>query len=134
MNMSRDWVITKFNIGITYDSDIKTARKIIKKIGLELAEDPEFKADVIEPLKMQGVQAFGDFAVQLRVKMMTKPGGQFTMRRQALAMIKQAFDENGVKFAFPTVTIAGKPADGDTAAAQSVVSKMSKGAEGAGAG
>jgi moderate conductance mechanosensitive channel len=62
-NMSRDWVITKFDIGITYDSDIDKARKIIKKIGLELADDPEFKADVIEPLKMQGVQAFGDFAV-----------------------------------------------------------------------
>lgn len=125
-NMSRDWVITKFDIGITYDSDIGKARKIIKKIGLELADDPEFKADVIEPLKMQGVQAFGDYAVQLRVKMMTKPGGQFGLRRQALAMIKQAFDENGIKIAFPTVTIAGKPADGDTAAAQNMIARLSK--------
>jgi moderate conductance mechanosensitive channel len=132
--MSRDWVITKFNIGITYDSDIDTARKIIKKVGLELAEDPEFKADVMEPLKMQGVQAFGDFAVQLRVKMMTKPGGQFTLRRRALAMIKQRFDEKGVKFAFPTVTIAGKSPDGETAAAQSVISRMSKDAEAMGSG
>jgi moderate conductance mechanosensitive channel len=64
--------------------------------------------------------------------MMTKPGGQFGLRRQALAMIKQAFDENGIKIAFPTVTIAGKPSDGETAAAQSVISRMSKDAEAAG--
>jgi moderate conductance mechanosensitive channel len=125
-NMSRDWVIDKMVIGITYDSDIEKARKIIKKIGLQLAEDPEFKADVIEPLKMQGVDAFGDSGVQLRLKMMTKPGGQFVMRRRALALIKEAFDENGIKFALPTVTVAGKPSDAETAAAQDTVARLKR--------
>jgi len=40
-NLSRDWVIDKMTIGITYDSDIDKARKLIKKIGQELAENPE---------------------------------------------------------------------------------------------
>ena len=35
-NMSRDWVIDKFNIGITYDSDLEKARKLIKKIGQDM--------------------------------------------------------------------------------------------------
>jgi small-conductance mechanosensitive channel len=69
---------------------------------------------ILEPLKMQGVDALGDFAVQLRMKMMTLPGENFPIRRQALAMIKKAFDANGIKFAFPTVQIAG---DGDPATA-----------------
>jgi small-conductance mechanosensitive channel len=124
-NMSRDWVIDKMLIGITYDSDIEKARKIIKKIGLELAEDPEFKNDVIEPLKMQGVENFSDFAVQLRLKMKTKPGAQFPMRRRAFALIKQAFDANGIKFAFPTVTVAGKAGEGEIAAAQEMLSLQS---------
>jgi small-conductance mechanosensitive channel len=106
-NQSRDWTIDKLTVGITYDSDIDRARKLIKQIGLDLAEDPEFKPLIIEPLKMQGVDALGDFAVQLRMKMMTLPGENFPIRRQALAMIKKAFDANGIKFAFPTVQIAG---------------------------
>jgi small-conductance mechanosensitive channel len=106
-NQSRDWVIDKLTIGITYDSDIDKARKLIKQIGLELAEEPEFKPLILEPLKMQGVDAFGDYAVQIRMKMMTLPGENFVIRRKALAMIKAAFDANGVKFAFPTVQIAG---------------------------
>jgi moderate conductance mechanosensitive channel len=117
-NQSRDWVIDKLTVGITYDSDIDRARKLIKQIGLDLAKDPEFAPMILEPLKMQGVDALGDFAVQLRMKMMTLPGENFVIRRQALAMIKKAFDANGIKFAFPTVQIAGdsEPATAATAA------------------
>src|SRR4051794_11829880 len=78
-NQSRDWVIDKLTVGITYDSDIDKARKLIKQIGLELAEEPDFKPLILEPLKMQGVDAFGDFAVQIRMKMMTLPGENFVI-------------------------------------------------------
>jgi moderate conductance mechanosensitive channel len=106
-NMSRDWVIDKMMIGITYDSDLEKARKLIKQIGKDLAAEPDFAPHILEPLKMQGVEQFGEFAIQIRMKMMTKPGEQFTIRRKAFAMIKKAFDANGVKFAFPTVQVAG---------------------------
>jgi small-conductance mechanosensitive channel len=115
-NMSRDWVIDKFNIGITYDSDIDKAKKLIKQIGKDLAADPELGPKFIEPLKMQGVEKLGDFSVDLRVKMKTMPSEQFVIRRKAFAMIKKAFDANGIKFAFPTVQVAGGAAGSETAA------------------
>jgi moderate conductance mechanosensitive channel len=40
------------------------------------------------------------------------------MRRQAYAMIKKAFDENGIKFAFPTVQIADEAKAAAAAVAQ----------------
>ena len=46
--------------------------------------------------------------------MMTKPGEQHAIRRKAYAMLKTAFDENGISFAFPTVKVAG---DGEPASA-----------------
>jgi small-conductance mechanosensitive channel len=124
-NMSRDWVVTKLNVGVTYDSDIDKARKIVKKVGQELAADPELAAGIMEPLKMQGVQEFGDFAVQLRLKMKTRPGDvQFIARRRALGLIKKAFDANGIKFAYPTVQVAGGSANiGDEAVAATVAQK-----------
>ncbi len=106
-NMSRDWVIDKMTIGVTYDTDIDKARKIVKRIGADLAKEPEFAPHIFEPLKMQGIEQFGDFAVQLRIKMKTRPNEQALIRRRALAMIKKAFDENGIKFAYPTVQVAG---------------------------
>jgi small-conductance mechanosensitive channel len=105
-------------VGITYDSDLERARKLIKQIGLELAQDPEFAPLILEPLKMQGVENLGDFAVQIRMKIMTLPGEQFVIRRKAYAMIKKAFDANGIKFASPTVSVTGEGEASTGAAAQ----------------
>jgi moderate conductance mechanosensitive channel len=119
-NQSRDWVIDKIAVGVTYDSNLDVARKLIKQVGLELAQDPEFAPLILEPLKMQGVEQLGDFAVQIRAKMMTLPGEQFVIRRKAYAMIKKAFDENGIKFAFPTVSVTG---EGETSAASAAIAQ-----------
>lgn len=104
-NMSRDWVIDKFSITVAYDTDLDKARKLIKKIGLELAADPEFSPHVIEPLKLQGVEKFGDYGIELRMKLKTKPGEQFTIRRKAFVVIKKTFEENGIHIPFPTVYV-----------------------------
>jgi small-conductance mechanosensitive channel len=114
-NMSRDWVIDKLTVGVAYDSDFDKAKKLIKQIGKDLAEDPEFAPHIIEPLKMQGVEQFGDYGIQIRLKMMTKPGEQFVIRRRALGMIKKAFDENGIRFAVPTVQVADREEAGPVA-------------------
>lgn len=125
-NMSRDWVIVKDQIGITYDSDVDLAKKLIKQIGLELAKDPDLGPNILQPLKMQGIEQFGDYSINIRMKMMTKPGEQFVIRRRANAMIKKAFDANGIHFAFPTVQLAGGGGDNDGAAAAMAAQQLLK--------
>jgi len=105
-NLSRDFVIDKFVLNVTYGSDVEKARVILKNIGKELAADPELKPLIIEPLKMQAIGDFGDAGVQLKVKMMCVPGGQYMVRKKAYPLIKQKFEENGIEFAYPTVKIA----------------------------
>ena len=56
--------------------------------------------------------------------MTTQPGEQFVIRRKAYARIKQAFDENGIHFALPTVQVAGGEDEISPAAAQQVVEKL----------
>lgn len=123
-NMSRDWVIEKITLTVTYDSDVEKARKIVKRIGQELAADEEFKAAVIEPLKMQGIDTFGDSGMVLRMKLKTRPGEQFVIKRRALVMIKKAFDENGIKLAVPTVQVAGGSTAEVAGAAQQIFAKQ----------
>ncbi|RUW04144.1 MAG: mechanosensitive ion channel family protein [Mesorhizobium sp.] len=106
-NQSRDWVTDKFNITVGYDTDIDFARKLIKRVGLELAEDPEFKPWVLEPIKMQGVQEFGEYGIVLRVKVKTIPGGAFSMKRKFYVRIRQLFKEQGIELPFPTVHVEG---------------------------
>ncbi|WP_052120786.1 mechanosensitive ion channel domain-containing protein [Inquilinus limosus] len=111
-NYSRDWVIDKMTVSVTYDTDLDKIKPIVKQVGKELAADPEFAPHILETLKMQGVEQFGDYAIQVRLKMMTRPGEQFVIRRRAMAMIKKAFEANGIAFAVPTVTVAGSGGGG----------------------
>jgi small-conductance mechanosensitive channel len=127
-NQSRDWVTDKFNITVGYDTDLDKARKLIKKIGLELAADPEFAPWVIEPIKMQGVKEFGDYGIVLRMKVTTKPGGAFAMKRKFYLLVNGAFKENGIELPVPTVHVQ----QGDAAApaiAQSHLAARKKAAE-----
>lgn len=136
-NQSRDWVTDKFNITVGYDTDVEFARKLIKRIGLELAEDPEFKPWVIEPIKMQGVQEFGDYGIVLRMKVTTRPGGAFGMKRKFYVRVQQVFKQQGIELPFPTVHVAHDQAPAlpgqfppDTPPAQPPVAAASPAAEG----
>jgi moderate conductance mechanosensitive channel len=109
-NMSRDWVIDKQTINVPFDTDLDRLKKLVKQVGKDLMADPELADDILQPLKMQGVEAMGELGMQVRLKMMAKPGRQFVARRRAYAMLKKAFAENGIKLAFPTVQVAdGEP-------------------------
>ncbi|WP_049731281.1 mechanosensitive ion channel family protein [Rhizobium ecuadorense] len=121
-NMSRDWVIDKFRITVGFDTDIDKARKLTKKIGVELMEDPELGQHFLEPLKMKGVEQFGDYGIVLSFAMTTVPGMQTYIRRKAYARIREVFLANGIAFAQPTVQVGGddKGGGGAAAAAQAI--------------
>ncbi|PZM15774.1 mechanosensitive ion channel protein MscS [Rhizobium tubonense] len=116
-NMSRDWVIDKFKISVNYDTDLVLVKKLVKGVGATLLEDPEFGPQIIETVKMKGVEAFGDYGIDLSFAMMTKPGHQSTIRRRAYAMIREAFAANGIGFASPTVQVGSNDDQSASAAA-----------------
>lgn len=104
-NQSRDWTTDKFNIIVGFNTDIEVARKLIKRVGIQLAEDPEFAPWVIEPIKMQGVQEFGEYGIVIRMKMTTKPGGAFAMKRKFFIAVQKVFKENNIELPVPTVHV-----------------------------
>jgi small-conductance mechanosensitive channel len=116
-NLSRDWVIDKFLISVNYDSDLALVKKLVKSVGATLLEDPEFGPQIIETVKMKGIEAFTDYGIDLSFAMMTKPGHQSTIRRRAYAMIRDAFAANGIGFASPTVQVGGNEDHSASAAA-----------------
>ena len=130
-NYSRDWVIMKLPLRVTYDTDVEKVRKLIKKLGQDLLSDPVIGANFIQPLKSQGVIEMQDSAMIIRVKFMTKPGDQWLVRKKVFEEIRDLFEREGIRFAHREVTV--RLADGDakdltpeqrkevTAAAQAVI-------------
>ena len=104
-NYSRDWVIMKLPMRLTYDTDPVKVKKIVKQIGLEMSEDPDLGPMLLDPPKSQGVLQMDDSAMILRVKFMAKPGEQFVLRRELLHRIRAAFAREGITFASREVTV-----------------------------
>ncbi len=107
-NMSRDWGVVKFRVSVGYDTDVEKARKLTKKIGVALMEDPELGPLFIEPLKMKGIEEFGDYGMEISFGMTLRPSPmQSFIRRRANLMLREAFSENGIAFATPSVHVGG---------------------------
>ena len=104
-NYSRDWVIMKLPLRLTFDTDPQQVKKIVKRIGAELMEDELVGGGLLEPPKSQGVIQMEDSAMILRVKFMAIPGKQFTIRRELLHRIRAEFETAGIRFANREVTV-----------------------------
>ncbi|MDF9301367.1 mechanosensitive ion channel family protein [Tritonibacter mobilis] len=104
-NYSRDWVIMKLPLRVTYDTDVEKVRKLIKTLGKELLNDPVIGHNFIQPLKSQGVIEMQDSAMIIRVKFMTKPGDQWLVRKKVFQEIRDLFEREGIKFAHREVTV-----------------------------
>ncbi|MEO0622994.1 MAG: mechanosensitive ion channel family protein [Pseudomonadota bacterium] len=104
-NFSRDWVMMKLPLRLTYDTDVEKVRKLVKKLGLQLMEDPVIGEKFLQPLKSQGVIEMQDSAMIVRVKFMTKPGEQWVIRKRVFQEIRDLFEREGIKFAHREVTV-----------------------------
>lgn len=111
-NMSRDYAIMKFEIRVPFETDVDMVRKLIKKVGATMLEDPELGPQFLEPLKSQGVNRMDDSAFIIRCKFTSKPGNQWVLRREAYARIQAAFEEKGIHFAPRRVVVeSAEPLD-----------------------
>ena len=104
-NLSRDWITMKLELRLSYDTDIEQVRKIIKKVGQSMMEDPELGPSFILPLKSQGVMRVEESALIVRMKFTTKPGEQWVIRREAYRRVRDALADAGIYFAHREVRV-----------------------------
>lgn len=117
-NMSRDWGVVKFRISVSHGADVEMVRKLTKKIGASMLEDPEMGPLFIDPLKMKGIEEFGDYGMALSFGMTLRPSPmQSFIRRRANLLLREAFVANGIDFAMPSVQVDADEKPGTAAAA-----------------
>ncbi|MEM9732092.1 MAG: mechanosensitive ion channel domain-containing protein [Pseudomonadota bacterium] len=143
-NYSRDWVLMKLPLRVTYDTDVEKVRKLVKKLGQALLDHPQVGHTFMQPLKSQGVYRMEDSAMIIRVKFMTKPGEQFVTRKVVYESIQDLFAREGIHFAHKEVTVRLADRGKDelteeekkavTAAARSVIDQEEEAAQAAAGG
>lgn len=105
INFSRNPISIKLKIPMPLETDPKTFKKIVRKINDQLMEDEEFKNDLVQPVKSQGVKRIEDSVMIFGLKFMAKPGTQFSIRKEVYARLYKQLKKAGLTFAAPGVTV-----------------------------
>ncbi|MFW6248275.1 MAG: mechanosensitive ion channel family protein [Bacteroidota bacterium] len=104
-NMTKDWSAMVFDIGVAYKEDTQKVMDVMKEVGDELANDPDFESDIIEPMEVFGLDQFGDSAIVIKARIKTKPIKQWSVGREYRKRLKYAFDQQGIEIPFPHTTL-----------------------------
>jgi moderate conductance mechanosensitive channel len=104
-NMTKDYSRYVFDVGVAYREDVDEVIKVLKAIDEEMRKDPDFKDDILAPLEVAGLDSFGDSAIIIKARTMTKPIQQWRIGREFNRRIKKKFDELGIEIPFPHQTI-----------------------------
>lgn len=98
-NHSRDWAGVNFTLRFARDVDLEKLREATNQLGTEMMDEPAFVADLLEPLKMQGIGEVADNALVVRFKFKARPGNPGRIQDEAIHRILRTFPAKGLQLA-----------------------------------
>jgi len=104
-NRTRGWARAILDIGVTYKEDTDRCFEVLRRVGHEMASDPDVQRRLEGEFEYVGVEALTDAAVVLRVQVRTLPDERVAVLREMRRRVKQAFDTEGIVMPFPPHTI-----------------------------
>jgi moderate conductance mechanosensitive channel len=109
-NKSKDYSYYVIDVGISYREDPDRVAAVLRSISDELQADPTFAPWILEAVEIMGVDAFGDWAVTLKMRIKTVPLKQWDVGREFRKRIRKRFDEEGIAIPFPERVITMREA------------------------
>jgi small conductance mechanosensitive channel len=112
-NLTKDFSYSVIDVGVAYKESVDEVMTVLKTVGEELGQDPDFGPLVLEPLEILGVDDFGDSQVTIKIRIKTVPLKQWKVGRELRRRIKNTFDGRGIEIPFPHISVyfgeASKP-------------------------
>jgi small conductance mechanosensitive channel len=123
-NRTRTWARINEDVTITYDTDVDKAIAVVDRVGEQMRADPVWKRRVLEPPRVDRVEALGEFGVTLKILGSVRAIDQWSAGGEFRKRLLAAFAEDGIEIASPqrviltaapAATAAGAPDSADLA-------------------
>jgi small conductance mechanosensitive channel len=102
-NRSKDFSYYVISLSVPYQEDPDRIIRILRDVGETLQKDARFGPFVLEPVEILGVDAFGDWAMQIKLRIKTVPQKQWDVGREFRKRIRQALAAAGVHVPYPAI-------------------------------
>src|SRR5919198_3020831 len=127
-NRTRTWARINEDVTVTYDTDVDKAIGVVDRVGVDMKDDPVWKRRVLEPPRVDRVEALGEFGVTLKILGSVRAIDQWSAGGEFRKRLLAAFADEGIEIASPQrviVTAAstgapgGQPGSGNAEVAES---------------
>ena len=96
-NMTRDWTQLALHISVAYNTDSDLVVKVLKEVGTDLMNDPDFADKIVSAPQVPGIEKVSGDEVDYLMLVKTRPGQQDAIRRELRRRIKTCFEKNKIQ-------------------------------------
>jgi len=106
-NLTREYSYYVFNLSVAYSENIDHVIAVVKGIGDELSQEEPYRAAVLAPIEVLGVDKLADAGAVIKARFKTIPNQQWIVGREMNRRIIQRFSEAkiGLPSAAPIVNV-----------------------------
>jgi small-conductance mechanosensitive channel len=103
-NMTREYSYYVFETTVGHGADVDRALAILSEEGAKLADEEPYKAMILAPMELMGVDRLGDRGATLKARIKTLPSKQAVVGRELNRRVKARLDGAGI--AFPQIGLS----------------------------
>ncbi|MGI4859804.1 MAG: mechanosensitive ion channel family protein, partial [Janthinobacterium lividum] len=120
-NLSRDFAYAVFEVRLAFSTDVDTVTRMIRAVGDEMLEDVRYRANILGPVEIWGLDRFEANWMIVKGQIKTRPLQQNGVARAFNLLLKTRMDEAGLVMPTPHMTVFSPvPAPAATPAMASV--------------
>jgi small conductance mechanosensitive channel len=111
-NRTRTWARINQDVTVAYGTDIDKAITVVDDVGRGLHDDPVWKRRVLEPPRVERVEAIGEYGVTLKILGSVRAVDQWSAGGELRKRLLDAFNRNGIEIPRPQRVILARDPDG----------------------
>ncbi|WP_018685152.1 mechanosensitive ion channel family protein [Actinokineospora enzanensis] len=96
-NSSQGFAVAVVDLPVGYGADVDAVSGLLARVATELSGEDAYKADVIEPPEVLGVEKVTPESVTIRMTVKVRPGRQWAVQRALRARAMGAIEESGIQ-------------------------------------
>ena len=100
-NMTRDWAQLALRVVVAYSEPSDKVIDLLKQVGAEIRQDPEFTDDIVSDVNVPGIDRIGNGEAEYLVLVRTRPNKQYGVSREFRRRIKASFEKNKIQAGAP---------------------------------
>ena len=96
-NLTRVWARINQDVTVRHGTDIERAIDVVDEVGLAMAADPVWRSRILEPPRVDRVEAIGEHGVTLKILGSVRAPEQWAAAGEYRMRLLAALDAHGIE-------------------------------------